>query len=142
MNVVDDVGFSSAVFLGAGVAVPKVVDVSKIHIYWGYRVKRAKSKLSSVIEREQCELKIGTSRYGTRVQEIWSEISKSLGSVRSILIAFGSPKLGLKEILGQDGVSHESAFNFFINTVPEQKTVTVRTEEAVMIMLGLLNTMR
>jgi predicted SPOUT superfamily RNA methylase MTH1 len=125
-----------------GALTGEIVEEAKIHIYWGYRVRRAKSKLSGVIEREQCELKIGTSRYGTKVQEVWSEISKSLGSVRSVLIVFGSPKLGLKEILGQDGVSPETAFDFFINTVPEQKTATVRTEEAVMVTLGLLNTMK
>ena len=120
----------------------EIVEDSKIHIYWGFRVRRAKSKLSSLLEKEQCELKIGTSRYGTKVQDVWSEISKSLRSVKSVLIVFGSPKLGLKEILGQDGITPETAFDFFINTVPEQKTATVRTEEAVLVTLGLLNTMR
>ena len=120
----------------------ETVEESKIHIYWGFRVRRTKSKLSSLLEKEQCELKIGTSRYGTRVQEVWPEITKSLGSVKSVLVVFGSPKLGLRDILQQDGVTPETAFDFFINTVPEQKTATVRTEEAVLVTLGLLNTMR
>jgi hypothetical protein len=120
----------------------EIVDESKIHIYWGYRVKRAKSQLSSLLEKERYELKIGTSRYGTQVQDVWSEISKSLRSVKSVLIAFGSPKLGLKEILGQDGINPDTVFDFFINTVPEQNVATVRTEEAVLITLGLLNMMR
>ena len=120
----------------------EILEEAKIHIYWGYRVKRAKSKLSSVLERERFELKIGTSRYGTEVQDVWTEISKSLRSVNSVLIVFGSPKLGLKEILGQDGVAPEDAFDFFINTVPQQNVATVRTEEAVLVTLGLLNSMR
>jgi len=120
----------------------EIVDASKIHIYWGYRVKRTKSELSRLLEKEKYELKIGTSRYGTQIQDVWSEISKSLRSVKSVLVAFGSPKLGLKEILGQDGVSPQTAFDFFINTVPEQSVATVRTEEAVLVTLGLLNMMR
>jgi hypothetical protein len=62
--------------------------------------------------------------------------------VKSVLIAFGSPKLGLKEILGQDGIDPDTVFDFFINTVPEQNVATVRTEEAVLVTLGLLNMMR
>ena len=120
----------------------EIVDESKIHIYWGYRVRRTKSRLPSLLEKERYELKIGTSRYGIQVQNVWSEISKSLGSVKSVLIVFGSPKLGLKEVLGQDGVETDAVFDFFINTVPEQNVSTVRTEEAVMITLGLLNMMR
>jgi predicted SPOUT superfamily RNA methylase MTH1 len=120
----------------------EIVDESKIHIYWGYRVRRTKSRLASLLEKERYELKIGTSRYGTQVQDVWSEISRSLGSVKSVLIVFGSPKLGLKDVLGQDGVDVDAVFDFFINTVPEQSVSTVRTEEAVLITLGLLNMMR
>ncbi|HUK27824.1 MAG TPA: RNA methyltransferase [Candidatus Acidoferrales bacterium] len=124
-----------------GVLAGEVVDESKIHIYWGYRVRRAKSKLSRLLEEERYELKIGTSRYGIQVQDVWSEIGKSLRDVKSVLVVFGSPKLGLMEILGQDGLSPESKFDFFINTIPEQNVATVRTEEAVLVTLSLLNMM-
>ena len=120
----------------------EIVDESKIHIYWGYRVRRTKFKLSRLLEEERYELKIGTSRYGTQVQDVWSEISKSLRDVKSVLIVFGSPKSGLREILSRDGLSPESKFDFFINTIPEQNVATVRTEEAVLVTLGLLNMMR
>ena len=120
----------------------EIVDESKIHIYWGYRVKRTKSKLSSLLEKERFELKIGTSRYGTQVQDVWPEISKSLRSVKSVLLVFGSPKFGLKEILHQDAIAPGAVFDFFVNTVPEQTAATVRTEEAVLVTLGLLNVMR
>jgi hypothetical protein len=58
------------------------------------------------------------------------------------LVAFGSPRLGLKEILVQEGKSPDDVFNFFVNTVPGQNVATVRTEEAVFISLGVLNAMR
>ena len=33
----------------------------------------------------------------------------------------------------------KDVFDFFVNTVPDQQTATVRTEEAILISLGILN---
>ena len=101
-----------------------------------------KSKLANLLEKERFDLKIGTSRYGVQIQEVWTKISDSLGDAGSILLAFGSSKIGLKEILAQENRSPGDVFNFFVNTVPHQNVATVRTEEAVFISLGILNTMR
>jgi len=120
----------------------EIVEPSKISIYWGYRVTRSKSKLANMLAKERFDLRIGTSRYGVQIQEVWTEISNSLRSVLSVLVAFGSPRMGLKEILGQEGKSPGDVFDYFVNTVPDQKVATVRTEEAVFISLGLLNAMR
>ena len=120
----------------------EIVEQSKINIYWGYLVTRSKSKLANMLEKERFDLKIGTSRYGVQLQEVWTKISDSLGDARSILLAFGSPKIGLKEILAQENRSPGDVFNFFVNTVPHQNVATVRTEEAVFISLGILNAMR
>jgi predicted SPOUT superfamily RNA methylase MTH1 len=120
----------------------EIVERSKISIYWGYRVTRSKSKLTNVLERERFDLRIGTSRYGIQIQEVWTEITNSLRSASSTLIAFGSPKMGLTEILAQEGKRPTDVFNFFVNTVPDQNVATVRTEEAVFISLGILNAMR
>jgi methyltransferase len=120
----------------------EIVDSSKISIYWGYRVTRSKSKLATMLEKERFDLKIGTSHYGVQVQEVWPKISNSLRSVGSVLIAFGSPKMGLNEILAQEGKNPDNVFDFFVNTVPDQKVATVRTEEAIFISLGILNVMR
>lgn len=120
----------------------ELVDRSKISIYWGYRVKQSKFKLAALLEKERFDLRIGTSRYGANVLDIWPKISSSMKNVGSILVAFGSPRLGLTEILSQEGKSPEGVFSFLINTVPAQNVATVRTEEAVLISLGLLNCMR
>ncbi len=122
--------------------VGEVVDKSKISIYWGYKVRRSKFSLGSLLEREEFDLKIGTSRYGARIVDLWSEIGCSLRSMKSALVAFGSPRMGLREILGQENRKAEEAFDFFVNTIPDQKVSTVRTEEAILISLGLLNLMR
>jgi predicted SPOUT superfamily RNA methylase MTH1 len=92
-----------------------------------------------MLERERFELKIGTSRYGALIQEVWPEIGNSLRNVGSVLVAFGSPRMGLTETLAQEGKTPSNVFNFFLNTVPGQNVATVRTEEAIFISLGLLN---
>jgi predicted SPOUT superfamily RNA methylase MTH1 len=95
-----------------------------------------------MLQREEFDLRIGTSRYGTPVEEFWSEISKSLNNVESVLIVFGSPRRGLQEILSQEGKKPMDLFHFFVNTVPSQQVATVRTEEALFITLGMLNEMK
>ncbi len=120
----------------------KIVEASSTNLYWGYGVTRSKFKLACLLESEQFNLKIGTSRYGTPVEEVWAEISQSLSDVESVLIAFGSPKRGLLDILGQEGKKPKDLFHFFVNTVPSQQVATVRTEEALFITLGMLNEMK
>jgi len=106
-------------------------------IYWGYRVSEAKS-LGTVL-KEQWNLKIGTSRYGTPIQEVLTNLTEALKSSRSTVIAFGSPKTGLREMLAQERLDPKDVFDYFVNTVPDQQTATVRTEEAILISLGILN---
>jgi predicted SPOUT superfamily RNA methylase MTH1 len=120
----------------------EIVDRTKISIYWGYKVRQSKFKLGILLEKERYDLKIGTSRYGTNVLDVWSKVSDSLKNAGSGLIAFGSPRLGLREILGQEGKRAVDCFDFFINTVPEQGVATVRTEEALLVTLALLDLMR
>jgi predicted SPOUT superfamily RNA methylase MTH1 len=122
--------------------VGEIVDPTKISIYWGYRVRQQKFSLGTLLKKEKFDLSIGTSRYGTNVLDVWSKISSSIRNVGSVLVAFGSPRLGLTEILSQEGKTPGDVFDFFINTVPAQNVATVRTEEAILISLALLNSMK
>lgn len=122
--------------------VGEIVDPTKISIYWGYRVRQSKFSLGTLLKKEKFDLSIGTSRYGTNVLNVWSKISSSIRNVESVLVAFGSPRLGLTEILSQEGKTPGDTFDFFINTVPAQNVATVRTEEAILISLALLNSMK
>ncbi len=122
--------------------VGEIIDRSKISIYWGYRVRQPNFHLGSLLEKERFDLKIGTSRYGTRTLDVWSKISDSLKNVGSVLLAFGSPRMGLREVLNQEGKTPGETFDFFINTVPDQNVATMRTEEALLTSLALLNIMR
>jgi len=51
--------------------VGEIADPTKISIYWGYRVKRLKFKLATLLEKERFDLRIGTSRYEARVKRTW-----------------------------------------------------------------------
>jgi predicted SPOUT superfamily RNA methylase MTH1 len=124
------------------ILVGEIIQESKISIYWGYRVRQLKFKLGSLLEKERYDLRIGTSRYGTNVVDTWSKISNSLKNVGSVLVVFGSPRSGLREILRDEGKTPADVFDFFVNTVPNQNVATVRTEEAVFISLALLDVMR
>jgi len=124
------------------ILVGEIADPTKISIYWGYRVKQSKFKLATLLEKERFDLTIGTSRYGANVLDIWPKISSSMKNGGSVLVAFGSPRSGLTEILSQEGKRPQEVFSFLINTVPAQNVATVRTEEALLISLALLNCMR
>jgi predicted SPOUT superfamily RNA methylase MTH1 len=106
--------------------------------YWGYRVMRTKS-LSKFLRDSDFNLKIGTSRFGVSILTVWPRLNVSLTAARSLLVVFGSPKMGLREILAQENQAPEDVFDYFINTVPNQNVSTVRTEEAILVTLGLLN---
>jgi hypothetical protein len=54
-------------------------------------------------------------------------------------VAFGGPYAGLFEICGRQGVDANKLFDVIINTIPEQGTATVRTEEALIATLAVLN---
>ena len=112
------------------------IDIGK---YWGFNVKIADVGVGRLAMSEQFDLIIGTSRYGNPVESVWSRLTESVRKALSILIVFGSPKKGLLEILKPEGRTPEEAFDYFINTVPSQNVSTVRTEEAVLISLGILN---
>ena len=127
----------------------EIVEASKVSIsqpditsiYWGYRVNKAKY-LGKALKDQPWDLKIGTSRYGVPVQEVLPALSKALKTSSSILVAFGSPKLGLGEILKQEKLDPKDVFDYFVNTAPDQQTATVRTEEAILVSLGILNLAR
>ncbi len=120
----------------------EIIDESKISIYWGYRVSHRKFRLGSLLEKEKFDLTIGTSRYGMQLRNVWSEVSRKLKEMGSVLVVFGSPRMGLREILSQDGKRPEDVFDFLINTVPDQNVATVRSEEAVLTSLAVFNAMR
>jgi predicted SPOUT superfamily RNA methylase MTH1 len=56
-----------------------------------------------------------------------------------VTVLFGSPKYDLFEISQQEGVELRDYVDYVWNTVPEQRVVSVRTEEALIVTLGIIN---
>ena len=120
----------------------ELVDRTKISIYWGYQVRAQKTALGTILEKEKYDLRIGTSRYGQPLKDVWSKLLNSLSNEGTVMIAFGSPKAGLREILQREEKKPEDVFDAYVNMVPNQETLTVRTEEAVALSLSTFNVMR
>jgi predicted SPOUT superfamily RNA methylase MTH1 len=104
--------------------------------YWGYRVHEAES-LGKLLRDERWDLKVGTSRYGVPIQDVLPSVSKDMNTAKSTVVAFGSPKTGLREILAAEKLT-PNVFRYFVNMFPDQQTMTVRTEEAILGSLAIL----
>ena len=108
----------------------------QVNEYWGYEVSFAKN-LADALKYSKADYIIGTSRYGKNLYEAVRGIESS--NPMSVAVAFGGPYTGLFEICERQGVDAKELFDVMINTIPQQGTATVRTEEALVVTLGLLN---
>ncbi|CAG9818380.1 unnamed protein product [Phaedon cochleariae] len=107
-------------------------------VYWGYSVRIATS-LSKVFS--QCpykngyDLTLGTSDKGTSVDEF------SCPPFKHMLVMFGGLQ-GLEAALENDHVLEADdpklLFDQYLNTLPEQGSKTIRTEEAILVSLAVL----
>ena len=124
--------------LGKGrVAVTRVAR-EQVDEYWGYEVSSAKN-LADALKDSKADYVIGTSRYGKNLYEAVRGIESSNPMI--VAVAFGGPYAGLFEICERQGVDAKELFDVVINTIPNQGTATVRTEEALIATLGLLNSL-
>ncbi|WP_297478635.1 putative RNA uridine N3 methyltransferase [Thermococcus sp.] len=109
----------------------KVVPAKPVE-YWGYRVHLSGKPLAKTLKKARLDLAIATSRKGRDVRKV--RLPPLEGDVG---IVFGSPRKGVMELLGG-----EYEFDFVLNTIPNQRTKTVRTEEALLATLAVFNLMR
>jgi len=121
-----------------GIVVSPSLPRSTTGIYWGYTVRIANS-LSKVFSqcpyKEGYDLTIGTSDKGNTVDEF--ECPK----YKHLLIMFGGLQ-GIEAALENDTVldadDPKLLFDHYLNTMPEQGSKTIRTEEAILISLSVL----
>ena len=106
--------------------------------YWGYSVFVEKHSLGSILGKRSFGLVIATSKYGSPLYEIAEKIAAKWEKAGSILVAFGAPTQGLTEIAQHEGIHLDDIADFVVNTVPNQGTETVRTEEAILASLATL----
>lgn len=116
-----------------------VVSRDEVPIYWGYRVSLLEKPLGETLRQRPSDLVVMTSKYGRSILESLSKLKRDLATASGVIVAFGSPQEGLREILAREGTKPEDLSGFVLNTIPHQGTETVRTEEAVYATLSILN---
>jgi predicted SPOUT superfamily RNA methylase MTH1 len=117
----------------------RLVKKRRIDEYWGYSLRGSKGKLSDLVHNPEWDLTIGTSKLGDNIGDVSEAIQVRWQESGKTLIVFGSYKEGVGEIMERQGRRAEEIFDFIVNTVPEQGTATVRTEEAVHATLAIFN---
>ncbi|MFP3984710.1 MAG: putative RNA uridine N3 methyltransferase [Candidatus Bathyarchaeia archaeon] len=119
----------------------EIANRNEIKEYWGYRVTSPDLMLTRFLRKEAFDLFIATSKYGVPFFEASEELTCRWNKSPKILVVFGAPQQGLYEIVEQENMDLNNLADFVINTIPDQKVETIRTEEAILVTLGILNLM-
>jgi predicted SPOUT superfamily RNA methylase MTH1 len=114
----------------------------EVESYWGYNIHVVGGGLSKLASRNDFDLMLATSRHAPLFRDIESQFRVRLAEAKSVLIAFGSPRNGIREILSKDDLDMSEVFDFSANVIPDQGSVTVRTEEALAASLSLIGMLR
>jgi hypothetical protein len=117
----------------------ELVSRDEVPEYWGFMITVEKHTLGKILENRSFDLTVATSKYGAPFDDVAKEIAERWKKARTILVAFGAPTQGLREIVKCEGLSLGDIADFVVNTVPMQGTETVRTEEALIASLAVLN---
>ncbi len=112
---------------------------SDIPDYWGYTVMTERGSLKAAIKKSRADLTLGTSRRGSEFAKVAPKITPKWRKAANILVVFGSPTRGLYEIAADGSFELRKLLDYVVNTVPCQGTETVRTEEALLATLAILN---
>ena len=112
---------------------------NEIGAYWGYKVTVSRAPFGRMVKEKPFDLVLATSRRGTPFTDIADDIRGTWKKSRNVLVAFGSPTQGLQEIAKHEGLELDDIADYVVNTVPNQATETVRTEEALCATLAVLN---
>jgi hypothetical protein len=117
----------------------EVANRDKIPIYWGYTVTVEKHPFGKFVRSGSFDLTVATSKRGVPFANVAEKIGEKWKKANTILVAFGAPTQGLYEIVKNEGFNLDDVVDFVVNTVPTQGTETIRTEEALIASLAILN---
>jgi hypothetical protein len=117
----------------------QTVNREDIPVYWGFRVREENRSFGQILADGEFDLTIATARLGDKFMDAADELGKKWSRSQHILVAFGAPSRGLHEIAKEEGAKLEAMVDFIVNTIPGQGTATVRTEEALLASLAILN---
>jgi len=119
---------------------PKAALASRdeVKVYWGYHVAISDIPFGRLVKSRQFDLVIATSRYGRPFMEVGDELGRRWKDSSRTLVAFGASTQGLYEIVAKEHLQLDEVAHFIINTIPDQGTETVRSEEAIYASLAIL----
>jgi hypothetical protein len=117
----------------------EVVQRGDADLYWGFEVQSV-DNLIQYLKDSAGATRIAFSRMADPFETLQSEIQSSVLKTRSVIAVFGGPYKGLREIFADRLNSLESSTDFWVNTIPDQGTETVRLDEALFASLALVNT--
>ena len=106
----------------------QTVNRDDVPVYWGFRVRAEKRPFGQLVTSGEFDLAIATARVGDKFMDVAGEMGKKWEIAGKILLGFGAPSRGLHEIAKEEGAELEAIVDFVVNMIPEQGTVTVRTE--------------
>lgn len=109
----------------------------RLNIYWGFETEVM--DLNSLFNAY--DYVILTGREGMSIKDAVDYVRNAMSRDR-VLVVFGSPYHGVDEILKAEGMEEVLRKYPFINFIPGQGVETVRTEEAVIAVLSILNLVR
>lgn len=119
----------------------KVVNKNGISIYWGFKVKEVNYGLKELMLnfKNKGYLILATSKYGSLINKVYEVLKERLKECERILLVFGSAKSGLYDMARAEGIDLNSLSDYVINFVPRQGCKTIRSEEALVVALSILN---
>ena len=106
------------------------------HPYFGYSIVRVSSLEEFFKTIDKKTFVIFTSKKGRVFKNAESELYESISNFENLLIVFGSPSKGIKEIYPN---YHKTKHSMYLNMFPYQRTQTIRLEEAVLGTLSMIN---
>ncbi len=117
----------------------QIANREDIPCYWGYQVCVETRSFGKMVTEGDFDLRLATARIGDDFMNAVTTICEKWRGSGRILVAFGAPSRGLHEIAEGEGVKLGAIVDFVVNMIPEQGTATVRTEEAILASLAILN---
>ena len=107
--------------------------------YTGYRITSHDSLTTLIRRKKRTCLTIGTSRYGIPISHLAARLRREIKTAECILVVFGGPRKGLREISSGEGLDIDSKVDYMVQTIENQGLTVVRTEEALLATLSLLS---
>ncbi|MDH4212491.1 MAG: hypothetical protein OEV85_01095 [Candidatus Thorarchaeota archaeon] len=115
-----------------------IIDRLEAPVYWGFEASRT-GTLLELLERSRNMTRIGFSRKAPPFFQLEKDLISTVSSTGSVLAVFGDPNRGILELCDVQRDDIKRQIDFWINTIDDQGSETVRLEEALIVSLGLLN---